>query len=280
MKYNVSVDKALSKGKWLCIALPMFFLLAPLAASFFLLNITKSGWVIGAGFLVGLILSFVCWGFTVVSWKIWAYSNVRNIHELKKRAITDKLIHRDGSFFNRFEIMSQSRRQTLQQLQRRFSQPDAYSDDATVPPATYIYISTYKIYEKAGLAALCLIAGPYFYSFSETDKQRGAAYIAVPVGLLFAYQTISMIRNKKPQLVLDEEGIRIPKKGLMPWNAIYDDNIILQNKEHVLQFYHGNDQIEIEIENLRIKEKELRHLINVYKARNENIATGVINYTA
>lgn len=270
MKYTVSVDKALTRGKWLCNVLPILCLLMPFAASFYLLAITKSGWFVAAGFLVGLVLSFICWGFTVVYWKIWAYSNVRNLHELKKRAITDKIIHRDGSFSNRFEIINATQRQTLAALERRFSQPDLYSNDTGVPPATYIYISAYKIYEKIGIAAILLGASPYIYFYSENVKHKPVAYFTLPLGLLFIYQAIKMYRNKKPQLILDEEGIRIPDKGLMQWRGIYNDNIITENKEPVLTFFYQGNSIEIEIENLRIKEKELRHLIHVYKARHEN----------
>lgn len=271
MKYNVSVDKALAKGKWLCIVLPLLSLLVPLAGSFYFLAITKSGWFVGAGFLVGLILSFICWGFTVVHWKIWAYTNVRNLHELKKRAINDKLIHPDGSFFNRFEIMSTSQRQTLATLERRFSEPDVYSDDAAVAPATYLYISTRKIYEQIGLSVLCFAAAPYIFFSSDKTKEKFVAAVVLFAGFLFVYYAIKLYRTKKPQLILDEEGIRVPETGLMPWDEIYDDNIVLENKEHVFKFYHNGNRVEVNIENLKIKEKELRHLINVYKARHRII---------
>lgn len=270
MKYPVSVDKALTRGKWLCIALPIFFFLAPIAVFFFLSNYIQTWLVVPLGLLTGILLSFICWGFTVVHWKIWAYSNVRNLHELKKRAIAEKLIHHDRSFFNRFEIMSQSQRKALMELEARFEISDTLTDDTAVPSATYIYISTYKIYEKTGIAAILLSASPYIYFYSENVKHKPVAYFTLPVGLFFVYQAIKMYRTKKPQLILDEEGIRIPDKGLMQWRGIYNDNIVTENKEPVLTFFYQGNAIKIEIENLKIKEKELRHLIHVYKARHEN----------
>jgi hypothetical protein len=43
----------------------------------------------------------------ITKWRVWAFENVRNVHELKKRAIQEKLISADSSIFEKTEIRTE-----------------------------------------------------------------------------------------------------------------------------------------------------------------------------
>jgi hypothetical protein len=44
----------------------------------------------------------------ITKWRLWAFENVRNVHELKERAVQAKLIWPDHSIFEKMEIRSAS----------------------------------------------------------------------------------------------------------------------------------------------------------------------------
>lgn len=44
-------------------------------------------WGVGIVFLFGFVLGWLVWSFMITQWRIWAFGNGRNVHELKKRAI-------------------------------------------------------------------------------------------------------------------------------------------------------------------------------------------------
>ena len=173
-----------------------------------------------AGFIAAIIFSFLIWGFTSVQWKIWAYTHVRNIHELQRRAVNENLIWKDSSFFNRFEIKSADQRIALKKLEARFDEPDELHDDVNVANSSYFYISKKKMYIKLVAGILVLAFGVYLYFNAHTPKEKFIVYAAPVVATLLIFQAYKGFTNKKPILILDEEGIRLQKRGLMPWQDI------------------------------------------------------------
>src|ERR1700722_6079399 len=100
-----------------------------------------SGLMIIGGLVLGLLFCLLYWCLQANKWKIWAYENVDNIHELKQRAIDSKLMYADDSWWNKIIISSADDKQRLAALQDRFKQKDVYTDDVTVPAETLIYFS-------------------------------------------------------------------------------------------------------------------------------------------
>jgi hypothetical protein len=71
-------------------------------------------------------------------WQIWAFENVRNVHELKEKAIQWGLI---SSWEEKFLKPSPMEKAALDRLQRKFEQPDDFIDDLNVPPIVQVYYS-------------------------------------------------------------------------------------------------------------------------------------------
>ena len=105
MREQKSVDKAIKRGH-LIVNVPVF--IAIIGCPALSLYLSKQnlipGWGIGIAFFIGFVLAWFIWSFMITKWRIWAFDNVRNVHELKKRAIREKLIWNEGSIFEKTEI--------------------------------------------------------------------------------------------------------------------------------------------------------------------------------
>jgi hypothetical protein len=88
MTENVSVEKALNKGSLQLVLMPIIIIIAVGGLSGYLnhLNIFKTTETIIAIF-GGFVLGWYYWSYAVVNWKIWAFENVRNVHELKRKPL-------------------------------------------------------------------------------------------------------------------------------------------------------------------------------------------------
>lgn len=273
MKYNVTVDQAIARGRKMCVFIPGVLLFSFMLGSPFVYAFTKNAWFLISGIVLGFLLSWFSWAFFVVRWRIWAYSNVRNIHELKKRAIERQIMHKDGHFINKTEIKTAPQRYILQQLEVRFKERDIFKDDADVPSETYIYLSKNKIY--AGMVGGIIVFGFSIYILCIVDslKDRLFSLLLMVVGIFMVRKDIKKLRHFKPVMILSDEGIRLQGKPLLAWNAIYNDLVMAKSngteKKDILEFQHAGGFETIELEALKIKKDQLRNLLKVYRGRFE-----------
>ena len=105
MREQISVDKAINRGH-LIVNVPVFVSIigCPALALYLSRQNLIPDWGIGIAFLIGFVLAWLIWSFMITKWRIWAFENVRNVHELKKRAIQEKLIWNEGNIFEKTEI--------------------------------------------------------------------------------------------------------------------------------------------------------------------------------
>jgi hypothetical protein len=127
MRQEISVNKAINRGH-LIVNVPVFISIIGIPAlSLYLSNqnlIPK--WGIGIGFVLGFVIAWLVWSFMITKWRIWAFENVRNVHELKKRAIQEKLIWNDGNIFEQTEIRTLEDKKELKKLEKKFEKEDVY----------------------------------------------------------------------------------------------------------------------------------------------------------
>ena len=162
MYETVSVDEAVRKGRRI-INLPILFIMfVPPALLFFAVAFYDyPGWTIIVAVSVGFISAWVFWSFMITKWRLWAFDNVRNVHELRKRAIKEKLIWPDGTFFEKTEIRTSSDKERWVSLQERFNREDVFIDDYTIPTLTEIYFSKNKKIGNMIALLLCLTGGVF-----------------------------------------------------------------------------------------------------------------------
>ena len=87
MNETITVDEALRKGHKMVTYPGMAIMFAMLGISFYLgmAEITPI-WIIPVGVVSSFITAWLYWSVMIIKWRLWAFENVRNVHELKKRA--------------------------------------------------------------------------------------------------------------------------------------------------------------------------------------------------
>lgn len=68
------------------------------------------------GLLFSIFASWIVWSIQVPKWKVWAYTQVDDIEELKRSAVESKLIWNDSSIFTRTEIWNKKQKLAIQKL--------------------------------------------------------------------------------------------------------------------------------------------------------------------
>ncbi|WP_343695332.1 hypothetical protein [Flavobacterium sp.] len=261
MKKEITVDKAINKGQLKLIFLPLliFFIFIGLGL-FFEKNQFIGAWIMLISLFLGFIFRWLTWSFFVNRWKIWAFENVQNVHELKQKAIEQKLIWRDGSWFEKTEFKSQKQKTKLKELEKKFLKKDVYKDDINVPKETKIFYSKFTLITNISI---------YFFSFSFIAfyifENIIIRIVLVVIAVFLNYSLIKKLINREPQIIINDLGIKFESKKLIPWNKI-------QNEHVITNFLVFNDT-SIETEYLNIKTSKLEKLLRVYRVRFENNST-------
>lgn len=266
MQKEITVNEALKKGRAKLVYLPMFVTFAIIILSIILSTYEiVSSWIILIGFVAGFLCGWLTWSYFVNKWKVWAFGNVRNVRELKRKAIEQKLIWKDDSWFEKTEFRSLEQKNKLQSLEKKFLEKDIYQDDINIPNETIIF------YSKTSLVFLLVISlgmisiGTYFL----LEKDYIMSFLVL-VGLYLGYDQIKKLRDNNPQITINTKGIKLKNEKMIPWNKISDERVFTQkggrNSTNYLAF---NDEM-IDIGELTVKFEELEKLLQVYRVRFDN----------
>ncbi len=271
MRENISVEEAISKGKIKLVYLPMILLFLSIGIGIYLKSIgIIENWMIAVFVVGGFLLSWLAWSFLVVEWKIWAFENVRNVHELKRKAIQNNLIWKDDSWFNKTEIINYEQKQKLKLIERKFLEKDVYHDDITVPKETQIHYSKATIAFGIVFGIIFLSVG--IYVLMENSKDYYYLFF-LGLGLYFFYNSIPKLMNNQPQIIINFKGIQFDKSSLMEWEFIDNEYIdVRRSGKHVncyLVFKYRNEHQEYHIDELAITPEKLEQIMRVYRVRFE-----------
>jgi hypothetical protein len=267
---TVTVEEALNKGRKMITYPVMFIIFASFLAwaIYCLLNEAK-GWWIATGVIAGLFLAWLYWSIVITKWRIWAFDNVRNVHELKKLAIKEGLIWQDGSFFEDTEIRSAADREKLKSLESKFSQPDVFIDDYLVPAETQIYYSKSKSLLSGLWTLAMLIVGIYF--IVEHNYLLGIILSIAGAGASYSY--IKEAANKQPQIILNQKGIQTSSTPFYEWKDISNEDVIAEHRykdsdAYYLVYDYPEDKEKKDLDDLDINRHALENLLRVYRGRN------------
>ncbi|MBK8564571.1 MAG: hypothetical protein IPN76_14860 [Saprospiraceae bacterium] len=266
----VTVGAALRKGQ-LMVNLPVFaFIVIIPAAGLFFQSI--SAWVLLVGMIAGIGFAWLWWSFFIVKWRLWAFKNVRNVHELKTRAIQKGLIWPDDSFFNKTEIWNDEDKAEWQLIQRKFKIEDIYEDDSAVPREAIIYFSKTKNY--AEMAVFLFVLGFGLFSLLVAKEWL----FGLPCSILGVYLTLRSYKkaaNNSPQIILTDNGIMTANTQFHPWRLISNETVVQeQNGKYVniyLIYYHPGGKEKISIDDYDTNYDKLHHLLKTYRLRSNNL---------
>lgn len=177
--------------------------------AFFLYKALIPGYLMFPGLIASLLVAWVYWSFAITRWRIWAFSQVEDVHELKARAISGMLIWPDGSFFEKTEVRTKRDRELLRAIEVRFEEDrlsKQITDDPTIPDTTLIYYSRRYISLVAAVMALIAAYGVYAVA---VNARKFIGLFCVFMGGYYILRNIGKVTNKEPQIVLDKVGITI-----------------------------------------------------------------------
>jgi hypothetical protein len=266
---TVTVDQAISRGRRMITFPIMFILLGVIGVSVWLSSI---GVIPGIGIVGGIILAIALtwfyWSITITKWRLWAFDNVRNVHELQQKAEQAQLIWPDGGFFERSEIRNTDQKQKWDELREKFNVKDVYQEDHTLPDETVIRYSRANL----GINILFGVAmiGVAIYFFIKSGSL--IAWVFAVGGLFILIVSIRKVLDKSPQLILNTKGIETENDGFFPWSDISSDQVIRrqQGKSSVIYLEfddsYGTTK-QVNIDELDVNRKALEDMLHTYRIR-------------
>ncbi|MEC4005263.1 hypothetical protein OX283_011390 [Flavobacterium sp. SUN052] len=271
MRETVTVAQAISKAKW-TINTPSLIILFGMFFGSIILYTEKyfNGWIIALGSILGIVFAWLFWSLSIVKWKIWAFENVRNVHELKRKAIQNNLIWKDDSWFNKTEIINYEQKQKLKRLEKKFLEKDVYYDDSSVPKETIVNFSKGGIVFGFVFGIGAIVLG--IYTFLQ-ERNNYFILLFVAFGLYFLFITIKKATSNEPQISINSLGIKLAKKDFMDWHYITDDFVESRRSgkytQNFLRFEFHNQHHEIQIDDLNTNSDKIEKLLHVYRVRYE-----------
>ena len=275
MNETVTVDEAIAKGHRM-VNYPVFIIMFGTIGLGLYLGVKKilPFWVVPVGFGLGFGLAWLWWSVMITKWRLWAFDNVRNVHELKKRAVQEKLIWADNSIFEKTEIRNVRDKEKWSSLQQKFEQEDVFQDDLTIPNETIIYYSKGGNFVEMIVMLVCLGVG--IYLLIRTDRYILGSFLSI-VGGYFSYKEYKEATNTEPQIILNEKGIETISTEFYEWTEIENEEVISEGSGKHIRYYlvydHPNGTEHLKIDDYGTTQKSLNKLLILYRGRNKKKTT-------
>jgi hypothetical protein len=263
----VTVEKAIRRGQ-LMVNVPVLFIMPGVIGIllFVVLKELAPVYFAALGIILAPLAGWIYWSFAITRWRIWAFSKVDDVHELKREAVAGKLIWPDGSFFEKTEIRTKTQDALIKALEKRFNEPGkpkVFVDDPAVPPVTKVY------YSKSGLsvtmAALVFGLSLGIFALVKTD----AWIIGLPLVLLCGYGAIDTFKQLvavDPLIILDENGLQV-EDVKYPWIDINDFAAEAYSSQIVIETTEG--MIVHTVDKYDLSKAEIIGRMKIYKGRFE-----------
>lgn len=271
MNETVSVDEAISKGHKMVNYPVMVIMFGTLGLTLYLgAQELIPNWGLPIGFVLAFVFAWLWWSFMITKWRLWAFDKVRNVHELKKRAIQEKLIWADNSIFEKTEIRNTKDKEKLDSLRNKFKQDDVFHDDLTVENETIIYYSKSKNIFETIIMLCCLGIG--IFLLLETDSSIMGSILAI-VGAYFGYKNYKEATNTEPQIIINDKGIKTISTSFYNWRDIENEEVISEGSGKHTHYYliydfpGGAEHLLIDDYDTDIK--NLNRLLVLYRGRNK-----------
>jgi hypothetical protein len=270
MNKTVTVDDALKKGHRIVSYPGMLILFGMLGLTFYFGFQNKYPvWIWPLGLTLSFALSWLYWSVMITKWKLWAFENVRNVRELKKRAVQEKLIWGDNSIFEKTEIRNSGEKQKLSLLQQKFNAEDEFTEDLTVPNETIIYYSKGKNLFEMAIMLGCLGIG--LYLLIKTDSYILGTALTL-IGGYFAFKEYKEATNITPQIIINNEGIQTVSTKFYEWKDIKNEEAIIHGSNNCyLTYKHPQGTEHLQIDGYATDFKNLNKLLILYRGRNRKM---------
>jgi len=264
MDKEVTVDQALIRAQrtitYPSIAIPLVMIGLTLYVQ---KHFSLPGLFIPVGIIGGFCLTAAYRYIMITKWQIWAYTHVRNIHELRKRSIDAKLD--DGL------ITDKTNPEVAQILKEKLKQPDVYTDDVSIPDETVFRFSKFNAIGILVISGLVLAGGVYY--ILKPNYYYGTLGLLLP--LWFIYKYYKELKNNSPQIIINSKGIQTATTPFYPWEVIHNESVSIERKQgttnstsndYLVYDYPGGHE-KIDLGDLNTYEPEMAKLLRIYRGR-------------
>jgi hypothetical protein len=227
--------------------------------------------IIVCSILIAFASAWLWWSILIVKWKIWAFNTVRNVHELKEKAIKENLIYEDNSYFNRFEIYTKKEALQWAKLQQKFELQDEIIDANNLPESTKLELSFFKIIVVYVISTSITLMGLFWFKMSTDILTEIISYPIIALGLYLFYSNFKEYKYNKIQLILSNQGIEIPNEKKYSWEDIYGEKIINvgigSNSIYYIQFSTPDKAYKIKVYPIDCSKDEIENMLKIYRLR-------------
>lgn len=280
MEEKISVEKAIEIGKkrvyrpTYIFLFTSFFITFSLTTNLISEKPTLSVEFIPIGFILSLIITVLVGNKLMSKWKLWAFKNVYNVNELLKRAVQERLLYLNSPFMEKIEFRSQKEILEWNKIMLKFTNENILTENIQIPESIKIYYSIRKNLYKSTL----YISFSLLFIFIGIDERFPIIIIILILGLLsLSIPYLIKLINRRPQLIIDKNGIMDNKNNLMKWENIKDEQIIADSTNSELFFIFNEQEKYIDIKNLNIKKLHLKEVLETFRIRNKKTAANSYN---
>ncbi|MGD1319348.1 hypothetical protein [Chryseobacterium sp. 2R14A] len=274
MNETITVDRAISKGHRMMSYPVLAIILGTIGITAYL-NIQKliPSWCFPISFVVAFFFAWLWCSYMITKWKLWAYENVRNVHELKKRALQEKVIWPDSSFLAKTEFRTIKDKEKLNFLENKFKKDDVFQNDLMVPFETIIYYSKGKSFLQMFIMLCVLGIGINFVLNMDDYFFRILGAILSIIGAFFFYKKYKEATIKEPQIIINDKGIKTITTDFYLWKEIENEEVISEgtgkHTHYYLIYNYPNGAEHLQIDGYNINKRKLNKLLILYRGRSK-----------
>lgn len=273
---QLTVNKAIKKGHQM-VNYPIFaIMIIGFGITFYLLTIKTNGLFTGMIGISTFATMWLWWSIQITRWKILAFSNVRNVHELKRKAIEQQLIWNDDSWFNKTEIWSSEQIDKWQEIEYKFLSEDEFEtihDNGDTNNSTVVKNSVALKWVYSIMTLACSILAYIFIC----DNEIFLSIVLIGVAIFGGAFLLPKILDDTPQIILTNEGIKFKDAEMVSWNEVENASVILQgrgrssqwflNVEYLSKDSNGKFGKYIDLSNFQPSPGKIEELIKIYRQR-------------
>ncbi len=269
MKKNISVEEAIKVGKRKSALFFTFyftgFILIIIATSIF-----KSTSFFIIGLIIQLLLSILISCRLTFKWKLWAFSHVRNVHELYSRAIQEQIINPSNpSFMNRLEFKSDEEKREWQKVLLKFEEEDVFTENKKIGSNVVFYYSKIKGFYKT----ICYLTFTGLLLLLPLYENKTNLFIILFIlgGIYLTILKVYVLFNRKPQLTITRYGIQHRDKNVMEWKDIENEQLFCTPNKSELCFHYKEEPVIINFRDYATSKAVLKETLETFRIRNNRI---------
>lgn len=171
--------------------------------------------------VIGFVLAWRWWAFFIPHWRIWAFKAVEenNWIQLKAYAISTGLIWEDGVVFEKTEKQNPIQQYELLYIEERIEELKAIKaikDDLATPGEMTFYLNKRGIIIELFIRVFVVGMGIANIYYLHWVIGLFIIIAALLIDIDFVY--IRKLNDKRPILMIDEEGIYVDRKAPRFWS--------------------------------------------------------------